>query len=104
MGWTYLFIAAAFEICWAIGLKYTNGLRNPIATLFTLVTMLSSFWFLAQSIANRVPLGTAYPVWTGIGAVGTFIAGLALFDETATTLRCVGCLLIVTGVVALKYA
>ncbi|MDD3469464.1 MAG: multidrug efflux SMR transporter [Thermoguttaceae bacterium] len=103
MGWTYVFIAAAFEVCWAIGLKYTNGLRNPLAMGFTLVTMLLSFGFLAQAI-KQVPLGTAYPVWTGIGVVGTFVAGLVLFGETATTLRCTGCLLIVAGVVALKYA
>ncbi len=101
MAWLYLFVAGLFEIAWAIGLKYTDGWTRLMPSLFTLATMGVSF--LCLSLAMReLPIGTAYAIWTGIGAVGTAILGIVLFAEPATALR-LGCLaLIVAGIIGLK--
>jgi quaternary ammonium compound-resistance protein SugE len=101
MAWLYLFVAGLFEIAWAIGLKFTDGWTKLWPSLFTLATMAVSF--LCLSLAMReLPIGTAYAIWTGIGAVGTAILGIVLFAEPATALR-LGCLaLIVAGIVGLK--
>ena len=103
MAWIYLTVAGLFEIVWAIGLKYTEGFSRLWPSLVTLLAMALSMVFLALSLKS-LPVGTAYAIWTGIGAAGTVILGIMLFAEPATILRlaCVG--LIVTGIIGLKIA
>ena len=103
MIWLILVLAGFFEVAWAVGLKYTHGFTRLGPTIFTIVGMLLSFWLLAQAM-KQLPLGTAYAIWVGIGAVGTFIAGIILFNEAASLLRIISVLLIVTGLVGLKLA
>jgi quaternary ammonium compound-resistance protein SugE len=101
MAWTYLIVAGIFEVAWAIGLKYTEGFSRLWPSLGTVAAMVASFWLLALSLTS-LPIGTAYAVWTGIGAVGTALLGIALFGEAAdlSRLLCIG--LIVGGIVGLK--
>ena len=101
MAWVLLFIAGLFEIGWAIGLKYTEGFSRPWPTVWTLLSMAVSVWLLGVAV-RTLPGGTAYAVWTGVGAVGTVLFGIVLFDEPTTygRLVCVG--LIVAGIVGLK--
>ena len=101
MAWVVLFVAGLFEVGWAVGLKYTEGFTRIGPTVFTGVSLLLSMALLGWSI-KTLPLGTAYAVWTGIGAVGTLALGIFLFREPATVARlvCVG--LIVTGILGLK--
>lgn len=101
MAWIYLLIAAVFEISWAIGLKYSNGLTKPLATSITIITMLASFYFLAQA-AKTLPIGTSYAVWTGIGTVGTVILGIILFSEPVNFLRILFIIFILIGIIGLK--
>jgi quaternary ammonium compound-resistance protein SugE len=100
MSWYLLFLAGLFEIGWAIGLKYSDGLTEPLPTLGTVVAIVVSFVLLAQAIKN-LPVGTAYAVWTGIGAVGTATLGIVLFDEPATLTRIAFLGVIVVGIVGL---
>jgi len=101
MAWIVLFIAGLFETCWAIGLKYTDGFTRLWPSVGTVVAMIVSVVLLGWSM-RTLPVGTAYAVWTGIGAVGTVLLGLVLFDEPATVAR-LGCVaLIVAGIVGLK--
>lgn len=103
MAWTYLFFAGLFEIGWAIGLKYTEGFSRLYPSLLTVAAMALSLALLGLAL-KALPVGTAYAVWTGIGAVGTAALGIYLFDEPATALR-IGCIgLIVAGIVGLKFA
>lgn len=99
--WLYLLIAGLFEVAWAIGLKYTDGFSRLWPSLGTGAAMIVSLAFLGLAL-KALPVGTAYAVWTGIGAIGTVILGIILFGEPATVLRlgCVG--LIVAGIVGLK--
>jgi quaternary ammonium compound-resistance protein SugE len=101
MSWTILVIAGLFECAWAIGLKYTDGFSRFWPSAFTVVTMIISVVLLGIAMRN-LPVGTAYAVWTGIGAVGTVILGIVLFSEPANAARlvCVG--LIVAGILGLK--
>lgn len=101
MAWTYLFIAGLLEIAWAIGLKYTEGFSRLWPSIGTILAMILSLAFLGLALKS-LPVGTAYAVWTGIGAVGTVVLGIVLFAEPATALRlgCVG--LILTGIIGLK--
>jgi quaternary ammonium compound-resistance protein SugE len=78
MEWINLLIAGLFEIAWAIGLKYTDGMSKVVPSILTIVAMIASFFFLAQAL-KTIPLGTGYAVWTGIGAAGTAILGIVLF-------------------------
>lgn len=101
--WTYLLIAGVFEVGWAIGLAHTAGWTRLWPSLTTAVLLAFSMWFLALA-ARDLPIGTAYAVWTGIGAAGTAVLGMALLGEPRTAWR-VGCLaLIVLGVIGLKVA
>ena len=103
MVWFVLLMAGLFEVVWAIGLKFTDGFTRPLPTLATLVAMILSFYFL--SIAMRMlPLGTAYAVWVGIGAVGTAVAGILMFQESVTALKILSLLLVVAGIIGLKLA
>lgn len=103
MTWLILFVAGLFEIGWAIGLKYSDGLTRPLPTAVTAVSMVASVVLLGIAL-KTLPVGTAYAVWTGIGTVGAAILGMALFSEPATPLRlaCIG--IIVAGIVGLKLA
>ncbi|WP_332897189.1 DMT family transporter [Haladaptatus sp. CMSO5] len=101
MSWNLLFVAGLFEIAWAIGLGYSEGLTKPIPTAGTVVALVISMVLLAKAVEN-LPVGTAYAVWTGIGAVGTAILGMYLFDEPATLSRLGFIGLIVVGVVGLN--
>lgn len=101
MSWIYLFIAGLFEIVWAIGLKYTQGFTRPLPSVITVAGMIVSFYFLA--LATKVlPIGTAYAIWTGIGAVGSVTLGIILFKEPFDLLRIIFLLFIVTGIIGLK--
>ena len=101
--WTWLLIAGLFEIVWALGLKYRDGFSRLVPSIIVIVGAAVSFWLLA--LAMRVlPAGTAYAVWTGIGAAGTALLGIVLLGESANPVRllCIG--LIVAGVLGLKVA
>ena len=101
MAWIYLTIAGLFEIGWAIGLKYTEGFTRLLPSLWTIASMILSIVLLGLAL-KTLPVGTAYAVWTGIGAVGTAALGIYLFAEPATVARllCIG--LILSGIVGLK--
>ena len=101
MAWVQLFFAGLFEMCWAVGLKYTEGFSKLWPSVWTVVAMIISFWLLAAAL-RTLPVGTAYAVWTGIGAVGTAILGIMLFGESRDVLRLLSILLIVAGIVGLK--
>lgn len=103
MAWVTLFIAGLFEIGWAVGLKYTDGFTRLWPTVGTVVALVASMALLGSAV-RTLPIGTAYAVWTGIGAAGTAVLGLWLFQEPATAgrLLCIG--LIVAGVLGLKLA
>jgi len=99
--WLYLAIAGLFEVGWAIGLKYTEGFTRLVPSVLTVAAMIVSLALLGLAL-KTLPVGTAYAVWTGIGAVGTAILGIVLFADPATLprLACIG--LIVVGIVGLK--
>jgi len=101
MAWIYLLVAGLFECGWAIGLKYTEGFTKLIPSLLTLSAMAISFWLLSVAM-KTIPVGTAYAIWTGIGAVGVAILGMFLFGESRDILRIICLLLIVSGIVGLK--
>ncbi len=103
MAWPLLILAGLFEVAWAIGLKYSDGFTRPFASVLTLTAMGISFWLLATAM-KTLPVGTAYSVWVGIGAVGTVILGIFLFDEPASAIRLLSVGLIVTGIIGLKLA
>lgn len=101
MHWTLLLLAAALEIVWAVGLKYTAGFTRLWPSVGVIVAMIASLGLLALA-ARGLPIGTAYAIWTGIGAAGTAIAGMILFAEPANLSRLACLALIVIGVVGLK--
>lgn len=101
MYWLILFIAGLFEVAWAIGLKYTDGFSKLVPSIFTIVSMIISMGLLAYAV-KHIPVGTAYAVWTGIGAVGTAILGIILFNESKEFIRVFFIFLIVVGIVGLK--
>ncbi len=101
MGWVYILIAAVFEISWAVGLKYSDGFTQLKASIFTVITMILSYIFLALGV-KQIPVGTAYAVWTGIGAVGVAVYGMIYFNESKEVLRILFILLIISGVIGLR--
>ena len=101
MSWSILVVAGLFEVVWAIGLKYTDGFTRLWPSIGTAVAMLISVVLLGLAM-RTLPVGTAYAVWTGIGAVGTVILGIALFDDPATPARLLCVALIVSGILGLK--
>jgi quaternary ammonium compound-resistance protein SugE len=101
MPWIYLLIAGLFEIGWAIALKYTEGLTKLWPTIFTVTSMAISVALLGVALKN-LPVGTAYTIWTGIGALGTVFFGIYLFGEPATTTKFFCVSLILAGIVGLK--
>ncbi len=104
MSWLYLILAGIFEIGWPLGIKLSQTMPSKIlGVVLAVISMVASMWFLW--IAQKtIPIGTAYVVWTGIGAVGTLILGITLFGDSASLLRLCSALLIIIGVVGLKLA
>ncbi len=100
MSWYILLLAGLFEVGWAIGLEYSDGLSKPVPTLATVLALVVSMVLLAQAVKN-LPIGTAYAVWTGIGAVGTASLGITLFDEPASLVQMGFLGVIVVGIVGL---
>jgi quaternary ammonium compound-resistance protein SugE len=101
MAWVLLLVAGLFEVGWAIGLKYTEGFTKVWPSVFTLAAMTASVVLLGMAMKS-LPVGTAYAVWVGVGAVGTALLGIILFGESANTGRLISLALIVAGIVGLK--
>lgn len=101
MAWFYLLVAGLLEILWAFSMKKSAGFTQLTPTLITLVAMVASFGLLSMAM-KTLPLGTAYTIWTGIGAVGAFVIGITLLGEAITPLRVIAALLIVAGIVTMK--
>lgn len=101
--WIVLLVAGALEVCWAIGMKLSDGFSHPWWSVFTALTLASSMALLAYAL-RVLPVGTAYAVWTGIGAVGTAVLGVALFGESRDPLRLLFLTMIVAGIVGLRVA
>jgi quaternary ammonium compound-resistance protein SugE len=103
MAWIYLIIAGLLEIAWAVGLKYTEGFSKPWPSMATICAMIGSFGLLSVAL-KTIPVGTGYAVWTGMGAAGVAIIGMAFLGESREALRILCIVLIVAGVVGLKFA
>lgn len=103
MAWVILLIAGLCEVSWAIGLKYTDGFTRLWPTLGTVAAMIVSMWLLGIAMKS-LPVGTAYSVWVGVGAVGTVILGIVLFGEPANPVRLISVALIIAGIIGLKLA
>ncbi|APC18082.1 QacE family quaternary ammonium compound efflux SMR transporter [Pseudomonas frederiksbergensis] len=101
MPWIILFFAGLFEVGWAVGLKYTDGFSRPLPTVLTVGAMVISLGLLGLAMKD-LPLGTAYAIWTGVGAVGTVIAGIILFGESMALFRLASVALIIVGLIGLK--
>lgn len=101
MKWLFLVLAGIFEVGWALGLKYSQGLTKLVPSVLTILGMIASFYFLSLALKS-MPLGTAYAIWTGIGTIGTVIFGIILFREPVDIIRliCIG--FIIIGIVGLK--
>ena len=103
MPWILLVLAGLFEVGWAIGLKYTDGFTKPLPTIGTVAAMAISLGLLGIAMKS-LPVGTAYAIWVGVGAVGTVILGIVLFNEPTNPLRLISVGLIIAGLVGLKLA
>jgi quaternary ammonium compound-resistance protein SugE len=103
MAWVILVVAGLFEVGWAIGLKYTEGFTRLWPTVWTVLAMIVSLWLLGIAMKS-LPVGTAYAVWVGVGAVGTVVLGIVLLGEPANAGRLVSVALIIAGIVGLKLA
>ena len=103
MAWVILVIAGLFEVGWAIGLKYTAGFKRLWPTIWTVLAMIISLWLLGIAM-KTLPVGTAYSVWVGVGAVGTVTLGIVLLGEPANAARLISVALIIAGIIGLKLA
>ena len=103
MAWIILVIAGLFEVGWAIGLKYTEGFTRLWPTVWTVMAMVVSLWLLGIAMKS-LPVGTAYSIWVGVGAVGTVVLGILLLGESANAARLVSVACIIAGIVGLKLA
>ena len=99
--WIYLFIAGLLEVAWAFSMKLSEGFTRPLASGLTIVLALASFWLLALAMKS-LPLGTAYAIWTGIGAVGAFAVGIVFLNEPASLVRIAAAVLIISGLALMK--
>lgn len=104
MAWLYLIVAAFFEICWPVGLKLAQNEAHRTGGIALALTGMALSGFLLYLAQREIPIGTAYAIWTGIGAAGTFLVGIAFFGDAASMARTMGVLLIISGVVVLKVA
>ncbi|MCF7778995.1 QacE family quaternary ammonium compound efflux SMR transporter [Sulfitobacter sp. M220] len=103
MPWVYLFVAGLLEVAWASAMKQSEGFTRALPTLIMIVTMIGSFGLLALAMRS-LPLGTAYMIWTGIGAVGAFTVGIWFLGEPLTQMRAIAALMIVAGIITMKLA
>lgn len=101
MAWVMLIIAGLLEVCWAVGLKYTEGFTRPLPTVLTVAAIIASMVLLSLA-ARSLPIGTAYAVWVGIGALGAAILGMVLFQEPASALRFFFLAMLLTSIIGLK--
>lgn len=101
MAWLLVIISGLLETGWAIGLKASHGFTRPVPTVLTIAGMIASFVLLSIAV-RTLPIGTAYAVWVGIGALGTAILGIAIYGEAATVGRMVSLVLLIAGIVGLK--
>ncbi|WP_298628175.1 multidrug efflux SMR transporter [uncultured Legionella sp.] len=102
LAWVYLIIAGALEVCWAIGLKYSEGFTKLNPTVFTLITLAGSMFLLAKAV-QILPIGSAYAIWVGIGALGTALLGIVLLHEPVTFIRIFFLILLLVSIIGLKY-
>lgn len=101
MAWVMLIIAGLLEVCWAVGLKYTEGFTKPLPTVLTVLAIIASMVLLSLA-ARSLPIGTAYAVWVGIGALGAAILGIVLFQEPVSALRVFFLAMLLTSIIGLK--
>ena len=101
MAWVFLGVAGLLEVVWAYMLKVSDGFSKPVESAIAIVAMIASFWLLSLAM-KELPLGTAYAIWTGVGAVGAFILGIIVLGEAATPMRIASALLILAGMIGLK--
>ncbi|MBI0385403.1 multidrug efflux SMR transporter, partial [Streptomyces albiflaviniger] len=101
MPWIYLLLAGLFEIGFALGMKYSEGFSKPLPTVATVVSALISLYLMSQAMKS-IPVGTAYAIWTGIGAVGAFVVGIVFLGEQVSPMRIGAAVLIVSGLVLMK--
>jgi quaternary ammonium compound-resistance protein SugE len=101
-GWYYLLIGGAFEIVWAVSMKYADGFANIPWAIAAIVFIVLSMFMLSKSLAAGLPMGTAYAVWVGIGAAGTFVYGILFMGDPAGMLRILFVVMIITGIVGLQ--
>ncbi len=101
MAWIYLIIAGIFECVWAVGLKYTDGFSRLTPSLLTIAAMGISFWLLSEAMKS-IPIGTAYAVWTGIGAIGVAVFGMLLLGEAKNAMKIFCICLIIAGIIGIK--
>lgn len=101
MAWVMLIIAGLLEVCWAVGLKYTEGFTKPLPTVLTVAAIIASMVLLSTA-ARSLPIGTAYAVWVGIGALGAAILGMVLFHEPVSALRVFFLAMLLTSIIGLK--
>lgn len=101
MAWLLLVIAGLFEVCWSLGLKYTNGFTNLIPSIFTIITLAISMFLLAKA-SQTIPIGTGYPIWVGIGAAGAAVGGVILFKESISPMKIVFLITLIISIVGLK--
>lgn len=104
MNWVYLILAGFFEIGWPLGLKLSQTMQSKTIGIIIAIISMSISGYLLWTAQKTIPIGTAYAVWTGIGAVGTFAIGIAYFGDSASIWRMISALLIIVGVVGLKFA
>lgn len=103
MPWLYLVLAGTFEIVWAFSMKQSEGFTRLTPILIMLTTMVASFWLLAVAMRS-IPLGTAYVIWTGIGAVGAFLVGIFILSEPVNAMRIAAAILIISGLILMQVA
>ena len=102
LAWICLVLAGLLEICWAVGLKYTNGCTNMWPSMFTVAT-LAGIMFLLAKAAQTLPIGAAYAIWVGIGALGTAVVGIMLFHESVSIAKLLFLILLLVSIIGLKY-
>ncbi|PAU79092.1 quaternary ammonium compound efflux SMR transporter SugE [Halomonas salipaludis] len=103
IAWIYLLAAGLLEVAWALGLKASHGFTRPLASVFTVVTMAASFYLLSLAMKS-LPVGTAYAIWVGIGALGTVLLGIVIYGDSASPWRLFSLVLILAGLIGLKLA